>query len=584
MDAALSRIVKVEEAAAEQLQQLSKDFANIHKQHCAAREKLYKRRQELVSGKSVPSPEELHGFDIPSLASPTSHAAAPVKGVPYFWLNVLCNQDTIAEEVTVRDKQALAYCTGVRAVLPAGDDPPTVEFSFCGNPFFSNSVLRRCLGDDEADIPEMTTDIQWKDTAHKLVVKEVAKKGGGSSKKSKKGKSGKGTASDDLIVSSSTVKIKPCPSFFRFFLPDSNSKHSKPASRLHDLTAVEQDDDGDWDEYEDEEGLQLHEVPTKSAKTQHDELLMAVLLREVLPQATTLYLAGPLQVNAWAILFPPSTSQPAVPRFWLRVLRSADAAALAISARDAALLACLADVRFSLHSNGSSGESSSIMKELHGKLEMEFEQCKHLASGCNHLKKEYSFEVGASGEPFLLSSRIAAAPQWTSAVMDPTHKQGRDGKTRPASSFFQLFRSGGGKYAFNLAGDDKDVQSEANELEVEMLMELETQLLLQAGSIYRQGAVDGWPDDDTPAGDEAAWSAAAQAATEAEEEEEEDSDKDSEAGDDGEAAHKAAAKRSKAKAAGFKLTKASVLVAFVVLILFAELFVFLDMAGLLGGK
>jgi hypothetical protein len=43
--------------------------------------------------------------------------------------------------------------------------------------------------------------------------------------------------------------------------------------------------------------LQLHEVPVKSAKLQHDELLMATLVREVLPKATTLYMAGPLQVR-----------------------------------------------------------------------------------------------------------------------------------------------------------------------------------------------------------------------------------------------------------------------------------------------
>jgi hypothetical protein len=59
-----------------------------------------------------------------------------------------------------------------------------------------------------------------------------------------------------------------------------------------------------------------------------------------------------------------------VPRFWLRVLRSADAAALAVTARDAAVLACLADVRFSLRSNVSSEDSSSVMKELHGKREL----------------------------------------------------------------------------------------------------------------------------------------------------------------------------------------------------------------------
>jgi hypothetical protein len=78
-------------------------------------------------------------------------------------------QDTVAEEISSRDKQALSYCTAIRATYPAKGGPPTVEFSFSSNPFFSNSLLKRCLG--SADVEEVTTDIQWKDTAHKLTVK-----------------------------------------------------------------------------------------------------------------------------------------------------------------------------------------------------------------------------------------------------------------------------------------------------------------------------------------------------------------------------------------------------------------------------
>ncbi|KAF6265329.1 hypothetical protein COO60DRAFT_1039802 [Scenedesmus sp. NREL 46B-D3] len=81
-------------------------------------------------------------------------------------------------------------------------------------------------------------------------------------------------------------------------------------------------------------------------------------------------------------------------------------------------------------------------------------------------------QVAPGGEPYLLHSKVGTAPAWASAELDPTHKKGRDGKQRPASSFFQLFRPGGGKYAFNLTGDDKEAQAEANELEVELLMEL----------------------------------------------------------------------------------------------------------------
>jgi hypothetical protein len=51
-----------------------------------------------------------------------------------------------------------------------------------------------------------------------------------------------------------------------------------------------------------------------------------------------------------------------------------------------------------------------------------------------------------------------AAPKWASPAKDPTHKVGRDGKPRPASSIFQLFKQGGGKFAFNLTGNARDVQ------------------------------------------------------------------------------------------------------------------------------
>ena len=44
--------------------------------------------------------------------------------------------------------------------------------------------------------------------------------------------------------------------------------------------------------------LQAEEDEEKSAKQQTDELLMGVLLEEVLPKATSLYMQGPLQVGA----------------------------------------------------------------------------------------------------------------------------------------------------------------------------------------------------------------------------------------------------------------------------------------------
>jgi hypothetical protein len=122
-------------------------------------------------------------------------------------------------------------------------------------------------------------------------------------------------------------------------------------------------------------------------------------------------------------------------------------------------------------------------------------------------------------------------------------------------------------------------QAEANELEVELLMELHGRLLLRAGSAYSEAEAQGWTDEDSAAGDAAAWQAAG------EEESEEEDEASAGSDDEGEAAHRAAARRAKAKEKGaFKLTKASVLIGFVVLMLLAELFVFLDMAGLFRSK
>eukprot|EP00878_Enallax_costatus_P026957 GHUV01028973.1.p1 GENE.GHUV01028973.1~~GHUV01028973.1.p1 ORF type:complete len:415 (+),score=159.59 GHUV01028973.1:278-1522(+) len=284
MEKALESIVQLELDNQQKLKALYADLQGSSKQHASARDKLYKRRQELISGKGTPTAEEL--ADYYGAHDSTSAAAAGHKGVPYFWLNALCSQDTLAEEISSRDKLALAYCTSVKAVYPAAGGAPTLEMSFSSNPFFINNTLRRCLGTDDPRVHSVTTDIQWKDTAHKLTVKEV-KKGGG--KKSKKGSKGKNTADDK--GSSSTVRIKPCASFFRFFLPDGDSSSSSHSSKvpkhLHDPVALQDDEEGD-------EGAE-ERSGQKSAKLERDALMMKLITEEVLPKAAELYMSGPLE-------------------------------------------------------------------------------------------------------------------------------------------------------------------------------------------------------------------------------------------------------------------------------------------------
>jgi hypothetical protein len=101
------------------------------------------------------------------------------------------------------------------------------------------------------------------------------------------------------------------------------------------------------------------------------------------------------------------------------------------------------------------------------------------ASGSVVLTKNYTLErlEGASGAaaasegdyPFAMrSSRVLSGPDWAAADKDPTHrsvpgeqqqaKGGKVAKGKMACSFFHLFRHHGGKWVFNLTGDDRHAQ------------------------------------------------------------------------------------------------------------------------------
>ena len=78
--------------------------------------------------------------------------------------------------------------------------------------------------------------------------------------------------------------------------------------------------------------------------------------------------------------------------------------------------------------------------------------------------------AAAEGDyPFAMrSSRVLSGPEWAAAAKDPTHrtlpgeqqqaKGGKGAKGKMACSFFHLFRQQGGKWVFNLTGDDRHAQ------------------------------------------------------------------------------------------------------------------------------
>jgi NACalpha-BTF3-like transcription factor len=125
------------------------------------------------------------------------------------------------------------------------------------------------------------------------------------------------------------------------------------------------------------------------------------------------------------------------------------------------------------------------------------------------------------------------------------------------------------------------LQDEANELETELLQQLFSQLLLQAGQVYKQQQQAGLFEDDTAAEDLHAWEEAASGA-EADSSEDEQSG-GSDDGDEAEVAHQAAVKRNKQRRS-WKPTKGELLMALLAMLLLGEMFVFLDMAGLFGRR
>ncbi len=107
------------------------------------------------------------------------------------------------------------------------------------------------------------------------------------------------------------------------------------------------------------------------------------------------------------------------------------------------------------------------------------------------------------------------------------------------------------------------------------MLQLHSTLLPRAASVYAEQQRAGWPDDDCAQGDAAAWVAGAEGDGDSEAA---DSDSDSGGDDEWEAAHRAAARRSRAaRGGGWHLSRGAVLVGLLLLVLVGELLVFLDM-------
>lgn len=204
---------KLEETFAERMAQLERE----HAQQSMA---LHQRRQDIISGASEPSDEEVQASvyfaEFESGTEPSSVVDEDIVGVPAFWPTVLKQASSLKTipnfEISEGDWAVLDYLVELRTepwdgeqdFLPEGfssegSDPGfSLHFRFAPNPMLeTNELVLYCNGDCEV---LKTAEPIWAQERHdptqKFVTKKTKKKGGEATKR---------------------VVAKPVESFFRIF-------------------------------------------------------------------------------------------------------------------------------------------------------------------------------------------------------------------------------------------------------------------------------------------------------------------------------------------------------------------------------
>eukprot|EP01103_Thecamoeba_quadrilineata_P019003 TRINITY_DN7523_c0_g1_i1.p1 TRINITY_DN7523_c0_g1~~TRINITY_DN7523_c0_g1_i1.p1 ORF type:complete len:448 (+),score=172.92 TRINITY_DN7523_c0_g1_i1:31-1374(+) len=162
---------------------------------------LYEKRSQIVQGEYEPTKDDLRTEDQESFSLEGTE-----KGIPNFWATVLQKNDIIAEMITPKDQEALAYLTEVKYNNTV-ELQLKLEFFFSENPFFTNKVLYKTyFYEEDPETGEESgtrlegTPIDWKqgkDLTVKIVKKKIKQKG------------------KVKVVN----KREQCDSFFNFFNP-----------------------------------------------------------------------------------------------------------------------------------------------------------------------------------------------------------------------------------------------------------------------------------------------------------------------------------------------------------------------------
>ncbi|KAG8933413.1 hypothetical protein FRC01_009409 [Tulasnella sp. 417] len=205
--------------------QYRKELYELNRKYSELYAPIFERRSVIIAGTAEPTDEEISAGEKKTLeddpdAEPlpkdsadadADQAEEDIKGVPKFWLTALKNHLDIAELITERDEEALAYLKDVRLeYLPSSTPGYKLSFHFARNEFFTNDVLTKTyIYEDEVDFAgdyvyssaEGTT-INWKEDKDLTKTYEVRKQ------------RNKNTNRTRIIK-----RAQSTPSFFDFFSP-----------------------------------------------------------------------------------------------------------------------------------------------------------------------------------------------------------------------------------------------------------------------------------------------------------------------------------------------------------------------------
>ncbi|KAI1713766.1 nucleosome assembly protein (NAP) domain-containing protein [Ditylenchus destructor] len=110
----------------------------------------YQKRKAVIVGEHEPKDSEcdvplIHGIDQEELKLEESAPAevSPVKGVPHFWLQAMCNTLTLATMIGDQDAEVLKHLNDVTWQAHVNPNGFTLFFHFDENPFFADRVLKK---------------------------------------------------------------------------------------------------------------------------------------------------------------------------------------------------------------------------------------------------------------------------------------------------------------------------------------------------------------------------------------------------------------------------------------------------------